>query len=120
MGINAEYMGETILSDMGDVKKGAKTFKTKCLACHNVPGPVSRPGTMQQRDALIVARGCRMPRTGLGQSSQVSSAEHQPQSMGFHILRQIRNQESRGRRRCVECDCPVYSPAGLDRPCKDF
>merc|ERR1712205_297026 len=31
--------------NMGDVKKGAKTFKQKCLQCHTVPGPDSKNGT---------------------------------------------------------------------------
>merc|ERR1712010_106091 len=31
--------------NMGDVKKGAKIFKQKCLQCHTVPGPDSKNGT---------------------------------------------------------------------------
>merc|ERR1712072_1378788 len=31
--------------NMGDVKKGAKIFKQKCLQCHTYPGPGSKNGT---------------------------------------------------------------------------
>merc|ERR1712138_199756 len=30
---------------MGDVNKGAKIFKQKCLQCHTVPGPDAKNGT---------------------------------------------------------------------------
>merc|ERR1712028_160903 len=30
---------------MGDVKKGAKVFKQKCLQCHAVPGPDAKNST---------------------------------------------------------------------------
>merc|ERR1712006_35659 len=36
-------MGTTEI--MGDVKKGAKIFKQKCLQCHTVPGPGAKNGT---------------------------------------------------------------------------
>merc|ERR1712022_45546 len=36
-------MGTTEI--MGDVKKGAKIFKQKCLQCHTVPGPDAKNGT---------------------------------------------------------------------------
>merc|ERR1712046_181759 len=38
-------MGASHCSEMGDVKKGAKIFKQKCLQCHAYPGPDAKNST---------------------------------------------------------------------------
>merc|ERR1712046_442241 len=49
-------MGHTrsrLANTMGDVKKGAKIFKQKCLQCHTYPGPDAKNGTGPNLNGLF-------------------------------------------------------------------